>query len=98
MIQVIWTYTVKPERVAEFEIHYAPDGAWVRLFQRAAGYGGTTLLRDAHSAGRYATIDRWETMESFERFKREFRAAYAELDQQCSAFTIDEQQVGTFVG
>ena len=96
MIEIIWTYTVKPERRAEFERRYAVNGDWAQLFARAAGYRGTSLLRDASSETRYATIDRWDSMELFEAFKSEFPQAYAELDQVCSAFTTDEQHVGTF--
>ena len=42
----IWEYTVRPERVAEFEQAYGPDGEWVRLFRRAGGYVRTELHRD----------------------------------------------------
>ncbi|MGH9523002.1 MAG: antibiotic biosynthesis monooxygenase family protein [Terriglobales bacterium] len=96
MIDVIWTYRVKPERMSEFEKHYAPNGSWARLFRRAQGFGGTTLLHDVNSPDLYATIDRWDSLPSFDAFKKEFPVEYAKLDQECSAFATEEQQVGTF--
>lgn len=96
MIEVIWTYTVRPEQRVEFESRYASDGDWARLFGRASGYRGTTLLLDVESENRYATLDGWDSIEAFEAFKKKFSQPYAELDEECSAFTIDEQHVGTF--
>lgn len=96
MIEIIWTYTIKPARRAEFEQRYASDGSWAQLFGRAAGYRGTTLLKDANSETRYATVDRWESVAALEAFKREFSHPYRELDQECTALTCEEQHVGTF--
>lgn len=52
MVETIWTYRVKRERRGEFERRYRSDGDWAKLFARAKGYGGTTLLRDAKEEGR----------------------------------------------
>lgn len=96
MIEIIWTYTVKPERRSEFEKRYASNGDWAELFGRAKGYRGTSLLRDVSSENRYATVDRWESVEAFQAFKTNFSQAYDELDREFSGFTNDELHVGTF--
>jgi heme-degrading monooxygenase HmoA len=43
-----------------FTAAYAADGAWGELFDRAAGFLGTELYRDAARADRFLTIDRWQ--------------------------------------
>lgn len=97
MIETIWTYRVRRERREEFESRYKGDGDWAKLFARAKGYGGTTLLRDAKEDGRYATLDRWDSEEDFERFKRQFGREYQELDAICDELTETEEHVGVFV-
>lgn len=42
---VIWEFEVPAERCEAFERAYGPDGDWVSLFQRSAGFLGTELLR-----------------------------------------------------
>lgn len=65
----IWQFQVTPGHVAEFERHYGPDGSWVKLFEQAAGYRGTVLLRDRAHPLRYITIDTWESIEAYRRFQ-----------------------------
>lgn len=96
MIETIWTYRVKKGRQEEFERRYRADGDWARLFARAKGYGGTTLLRDAKEVGRYATVDRWDSEEDFARFKEQFGKEYHELDAICGELTENEEHVGVF--
>jgi heme-degrading monooxygenase HmoA len=96
MIDVIWTYRVKPENKIEFEKRYASDGEWAQLFRLAAGYRGTTLLRDLEAENRYATLDRWDSVAAFEAFQRDFSSEYAKLDGECSSFTLEESRVGVF--
>lgn len=96
MVETIWTYRVKRERRGEFERRYRSDGDWAKLFARAKGYGGTTLLRDAKEEGRYATLDRWESEADFVRFKEQFGKEYRELDAICGELTESEEHVGVF--
>ena len=46
MYTIMWRFTVKAARRADFERHYGADGTWAALFRQGAGYLGTTLLRD----------------------------------------------------
>ena len=96
MLQIIWEYRVRPERVAEFEDYYKGSGAWANLFSKAVGYSGTSLLRQRSDKLRYATIDRWESFALYERFKKDFVAEYAQHDRHCEQFTSDEKLLGYF--
>jgi heme-degrading monooxygenase HmoA len=96
MIEIIWTYILKPGRRSDFEKYYASGGDWAQLFGQAPGYRGTSLLRDVNAENRYATVDRWESLQAFEYFRTNFMAQYSELDEVCSAFTTEELHVGTF--
>ena len=88
----MWSFDVKPAQVKAFERAYGPDGAWVRLFQRAQGYPGTELRREADRPAHYLTIDRWRTRADYHRFKDTFRMEYGMLDVRCAALTESEHK------
>jgi heme-degrading monooxygenase HmoA len=92
----LWAFTVQPDRKAEFEFHYGPEGTWVRLFRRAAGYLGSELLRDRADAQRYVTIDRWESREAWLAFRQQFATEYERLDREFEALTAAETPIGEF--
>ena len=94
MIAILWTYRIEPGWAALFEAIYGPDGDWAQLFHQADGYRGTELLRQ--SDGRYATIDRWNSMADFERFKQRFAEHYERLDARCETLTEAEEFIGAF--
>jgi heme-degrading monooxygenase HmoA len=96
MLEIIWEYRVRPERVAEFEAYYKGPGIWAKFFSKGEGYRGTSLLRDRSDKLRYATIDRWESFALYERFKKEFAGEYAQHDRHCEQFTSDEKLIGYF--
>lgn len=96
MIETIWTYRVKADRRGEFEQRYASGGDWAKLFARAEGYRGTELMRDVREVGRYATIDRWDSVTAMDRFKQQFASEYEELDRLCGELTEGEEHVGVF--
>lgn len=93
----IWRYRVRPGRDARFEEAYGPDGTWVQLFRRGAGYLGTELLRDDAGAGVYVTIDRWETRDAWTTFREAHRADYDSLDAACGELTTIEESLGDYV-
>jgi len=47
---------------------YGPDGEWAKFFRQGAGFIGTELLRDLEESDRYVVIDRWESIEAYNRF------------------------------
>jgi heme-degrading monooxygenase HmoA len=92
----LWEFTVAAARQAEFEAHYGPHGTWARLFRRADGYLGTELLRDHVDPLRYLTIDRWESREAFQAFRRAHGAEYERLDRQFEGLTTREAPLGEY--
>ena len=94
MYTVIWRFTVKPARRADFERHYGADGTWAALFRLGAGYLGTDLLRDTARNDVYVTIDRWTTAAAFTAFKATHGTAYAALDRECEDLTEKEERLG----
>ncbi len=97
LLHILWEYRVPAAKRAEFERHYNSDGTWVEFFRRDSAYRGTVLLRDAENPARYVTVDRWDDVESYQRFLQEFAADYAAIDRQMEALTESEQCIGTFV-
>jgi len=91
-----WAFVVRPERQAEFERIYCPEGAWVQLFRKGRGYIDTLLLKDRHQADRYLTVDRWESEAAYRAFRQDHAAEYAALDASCEGLTIEERLVGEF--
>lgn len=93
---ILWTYAVRAERTGEFERLYGPEGGWARLMAGHAGYRGTELLRDRADPRRYVTIDRWDSVGDYERFRERTGAEFAALDAQGEALTVEETRIGAF--
>lgn len=97
MYAIVWAFRPRPGRAAEFEQAYGPAGEWAMLFQQAPGYLGTDLLRPIDDAGRYLTVDRWESRAAYEAFRAARSAEYEALDRACEGLTEAEERVGEFV-
>lgn len=93
---IIWRFTPRTGREAEFVSHYATGGAWDLLFRNSPGFLGTELLRPTEHDRAWVTIDRWRSEEAFAAFLREHHGAYAELDEHCETLTSEEVRVGIF--
>lgn len=93
----LWEFLVEAEDAEEFERHYGPQGSWVALFRQAPGYIQTLLLRDSQDPRRFITIDRWESLEAYQRFRAAYAQQYADLDRRCEALTARETGLGSFV-
>ena len=98
MFTTIWEYEVPEARRADFEATYGPEGEWVQLFRRAAGFRETVLLRDVSSPASYVTLDRWVSRAAYEEFRIIHAAAYAALDESTTGLTLAERHLGTFYG
>lgn len=96
MVYFIWEYVARPDRIEDFERHYSASGPWAELFRKNAGYNGTLLLRDAESARRYLTIDRWDSLASYTAMRERVAKEYEALDRTCEGFTEIERHVGVF--
>ena len=94
MIEILWEFVARKDKVGEFEHHYAAAGTWAQFFGRSTAYRGTTLLRD--SGNRYVTRDCWDNLESFRDFRRQYALEYDEIDRACEDYTESERQIGVF--
>jgi len=93
----VWEFRVRPAFVADFQRAYGPDGDWAALFRRGDGYLGTELHRDVDDPLRFVTVDHWTSREAQAAFHRQFRDEYAQLDDRCEVFTVEEWLIGDFV-
>ena len=93
---IVWQFTVEARHVEAFVAAYGPAGDWARMFRLAKGFCGTTLLRDAVDPLRFVTVDRWDSLGDFERFREEFGSAYVEMDAKFERLSSAEQLIGRF--
>ncbi len=96
MVRFVWEFVARPDRVNEFEQHYASSGTWAGLFRRSEGFRGTVLLRDAENSRRFLTIDSWDDPAAFAAMRERFGQEYCELDRLCEGFTESERRIGEF--
>jgi len=89
----VFLYEVDNDGRGAFEAVYGPDGDWARFFAGADGYGGTELLR---SGERYLLIDRWSSLEAYERFLADHTDEYAERNRDAARLWRRETDVGRF--
>lgn len=93
---LIWEFRVKPGQEKAFEGAYGSDGDWVRLFREDASFAGTYLFRDSRKAGRYVTLDLWESGAAYALFRATYKDEYAAIDAKCEALTLEERELGRF--
>src|SRR5262245_34417168 len=98
MYVIVWEFRVKRGQEEAFRRAYGPDGAWVRLFRRGAGYLTTELLWDEGEAQRCLTLDRWASLAAYEAFRTRWQAEYRALDGASAALTEQEALLGVFSG
>ena len=96
MYAVVWTYTVRPDRLDQFVEAYGPAGEWAQLFMAAEGYLGTELLRSEERPEDFITIDRWESRDAFVTFMGAAADAYQGLDERCAGMCLTETRLGAF--
>ena len=92
----LWEYRAHPDRIADFQQAYGPEGAWVELFRRASGYLRTELHRDRIDSHRFVTIDYWESAAAWEEFRAGFAEDFESLDARCEDLTVHEREIGRF--
>ena len=96
MFAYIWEFLVTPQKIAEFEQAYSPEGGWSKLFRKCQGYIKTDLFKDSQKNNRYITIDYWVDSKSFDQIKQDFIEEYENLDKSCETYTISEKHLGNF--
>jgi heme-degrading monooxygenase HmoA len=90
---VAWLYRAWPDRRAEFERVYGPDGTWAGLFRRGKGYLGTELYRGGDA---YLVLDRWRSEGEHARFEQAFADEYALLSTESEGLYREETRLGAF--
>ncbi len=93
---IIWGFVPRPGRETDFENAYGPAGLWVEFFRKGDGYRGTELLRHSLEAGRYVTIDRWDSAAHYQNFRNQHATEYRALDEQCEQLTTEERYIGSY--
>jgi heme-degrading monooxygenase HmoA len=93
---IVWEFLVRQDRQQEFEEKYGPQGLWAGFFRGSAGYVKTELVKDVSQAGRYLTLDYWQTEEEFSQFKQQNLAEYERLDKKFAGLTERETRLGAF--
>jgi heme-degrading monooxygenase HmoA len=86
-----FAYEVAPQRRAEFEAAYGPDGEWAELFRGGAGYLGTTLERTAE--GTYLVADSWRSQADYERFLAGNAARYEAMSRAHERLYVSERRL-----
>jgi heme-degrading monooxygenase HmoA len=89
----VWEYDVLPAHAEDFQRAYRGDGAWAELFRRSGGFLGTELFSSAETPGRYLTVDRFDSEESWRVFRRHNDADYRHLDEQCAGMTTAQREL-----
>ena len=89
---IVWSYRVEPSREARFLEAYGAGGDWERLFRRGEGYRGTLIVR-CEEAGRFLTIDRWDSKAAFMAFLATYATEYDDLDERCGELTSIEARI-----
>lgn len=96
MIEIVQEFVVHEEARGQFELAFGPGGAWSRLFARAAGFRGITLLRDVADRRRYLMIEVWDSAAHRERALAEHGAEHAHLEADLVAWAESRSELGAF--
>jgi heme-degrading monooxygenase HmoA len=88
---VAFVYTVAPDKRAEFEAVYGPDGEWAQFFRSGAGYVETTLARTAESE--YLVTDHWRSRADYQRFLARNAARYDAMSQANARLYLSERRL-----
>jgi heme-degrading monooxygenase HmoA len=93
MYVIVWQFVPKAGCEAEFERAYGSQGRWAELFRSGDGYHGTELWR---GDGVWLTVDRWQSEQHYERFRRERQKDYEAIDREMERLTDRETRIGMF--
>lgn len=94
MYRIVWQYEVRPQRLAEFEQVYGPEGEWVQFFRSSPDFVATELYRSTTNPMQFATVDVWRSRPSYEAFRKANSERYGKLDEDCNQLTAHERALG----
>jgi heme-degrading monooxygenase HmoA len=93
---IVWQYEVAAGMEGEFVQAYGRDGVWAKFFAKGDGYQETELMRKSDEPDQYATVDRWQSREHYQRFRDAHAAEYHTIDEQCERLTLREHYIGNY--
>ncbi len=96
MIEIVREFVVHEEARGRFELMFGPGGAWSRLFGRAPGFCGATLLRDLRDRRHYLMIEVWDSEAHRERALAEQGAGHARLEADLADWCEAAAGLGAF--
>ncbi|MCX7707474.1 MAG: antibiotic biosynthesis monooxygenase [Anaerolineae bacterium] len=96
MIEIIREFVVHEEARGRFELAFGPGGAWSRLFGRAAGFRGITVLRDIENRRRYLMFEAWDSDAHRRRALAEHETEGARLEADLAAWAESRTELGVF--
>src|SRR6185503_11328236 len=96
MLVVVWEYVAKPDRIADFESFYRPDGPWAELFRECPAFISITLMKDLREPRRFLVADRWTSETVYEEFKRGIAERYEEMSARGRRLYERETELGRF--
>jgi len=96
MIEIANEFIVKEGDQGQFELIFGPGGLWSLMFDQAAGYRGTTLLRDTRNPQRYLMIDMWDAEDQRDSFLASHQAQYSDLDAALADCTENQTIIGVY--
>ncbi len=94
MYRLVWELDAQPERVADFEKVYSPEGRWTTFFKLSPDYLGTELYKSSSSPHRFVVVDAWRSRIAYESFRKTNAAEYATLDEWCRQLLRHERMLG----
>ena len=89
--RIPFAYKVAPERRAEFEAVYGPEGTWAGFFREDEHYVETTLERTGE--GEYLVTDHWDSRAAYERFLERNAARYETLSRAGARLYASERRL-----
>jgi len=96
MIAIMWQFTVKQGREAEFEEMYGVDGEWTTMNRQTRSYLGSSFLRDQNSPSRYILTEYWSEMLVYEQHRSYRSAARAAFEVRSAIIVESVEPMGIF--
>jgi heme-degrading monooxygenase HmoA len=96
MVAIMWQFTVKEGRDAEFEEFFGGDGDWNVMNRRTRSFLGSSFLRDQNTPSRYIVIEYWSEMLVYEHHRSYRSDEMAVLEERRAALAESVEPLGVF--
>jgi len=96
MVAIMWQFTVKDGREAEFEQLLGAEGDWNVMNRRTRSFLGSSFLRDQASSSRYIVIEYWSEMLVYEQHRAYRTDALPGLEKQRDMLVESVEPLGVF--